>query len=83
MPPRWPRQPDRKDPKYRRLDDRMNFAVHVAGFAACNSILWFVSQFTHADWQWAKWVTGIWAIFLFLHFVYISAIANYSLEQNG
>jgi len=41
MPPRWPREPDRNDPAYRRLDDRMNFAVHVAIFAASNSGLWF------------------------------------------
>ncbi len=28
MPPRWPRQPDRKnDPAFRRLDDRMNFTI--------------------------------------------------------
>jgi len=27
MPPRWPREPDRKtDPEYRRLDDLINFA---------------------------------------------------------
>ncbi len=38
MPPRWPRKPDRKDPAYRRLEDRINFAVHVALFAAINSL---------------------------------------------
>ena len=37
MPPRWPRKPDRCDPAYRRLDDRMNFAMHVAIFAVINS----------------------------------------------
>ena len=41
MPPRWPRQPDRADPAFRRLDDRMTFATHVAAFAAVNSGLWF------------------------------------------
>ena len=41
MPPRWPRQPDRNDPAYRKLDDRMNFAIHVALFAVTNSGLWF------------------------------------------
>ena len=39
MPPRWPRQPDRADPDYRRLDDRMNFALHIALFSAFNSAL--------------------------------------------
>ena len=41
MPPRWPRKPTRQDPAYRRLEDRINFAVHVAGFIAVNSGLWF------------------------------------------
>jgi hypothetical protein len=44
MPPRWPREPDRQnDPEYRKLDDRMTFAVHVALFLACNSGVWFFS----------------------------------------
>ena len=30
MPPSWPRKPNREDPAYRKLDDRMNFAVHLA-----------------------------------------------------
>lgn len=44
MPPRWPRKPDRKDSAYRKLDDRMTFATHVATFSAINSGLWFFSQ---------------------------------------
>ena len=83
MPPRWPRQPDRKDPAYRRLDDRMNFAVHVAAFLAVNSGLWFVDILKQATWSWAVWVTGAWAAVLLVHFVYIAAIADYSVESNG
>ena len=83
MPPRWPRKPDRKDPAYRRLDDRMNFAIHVAIFAAINSGIWFVHNFRQASWSWPVWVTGIWLGLLFIHFVYIVAIADYSLESNG
>lgn len=46
MPPRWPRKPDRQnDPEFRKLDDRMNFAVHTALFIATNSGVWFFSQF--------------------------------------
>ena len=45
MPPRWPREPDRRDPAYRKLDDRMNFAFHVALSLAINSGLWFVHNF--------------------------------------
>lgn len=83
MPPRWPREPDRKDPAYRRLDDRMNFAIHVATFAAINSGLWFFYLFAYSDWDWTKWVTGAWAIVLLIHLIYIAAIADYSLEKNG
>ncbi|MEB3281711.1 MAG: 2TM domain-containing protein [Lyngbya sp.] len=78
MPPRWPRQPDRKDPAYRRLDDRMNFAVHVAIFAACNSGLWFFQKIQAAAWPWVVWVTGVWVLLLGVHGIYIFAIADYS-----
>ncbi len=83
MPPRWPRKPSRKDPDYRKLDDRMNFAFHVAIFAVCNSGLWFVHNIQSATWSWATWVTGIWGIVLLLHLIYIVAIADYSVESNG
>ncbi len=78
MPPRWPRKPDRNDPAYRRLDDRMNFAVHVAIFAACNSGIWFFRTLYDADWRWTYLVTGLWALILVGHAVYIFAIADYS-----
>lgn len=83
MPPRWPRKPDRTDPAYRRLDDRMTFAVHVAAFLAFNSGLWFFHNLKHATWPWAIWVTGTWAAVLLVHLIYIVAIANYSVESNG
>jgi hypothetical protein len=83
MPPRWPRKPDRNDPDYRRLDDRMNFAIHVGIFAACNSGLWFVHNLKQVTWSWIIGFTGIWAVLLLLHFVYIAAIANYSVNSNG
>lgn len=84
MPPRWPRKPDRKDPAYRRLEDRINFAVHVGLFSAVNSGLWFVDIFKSANWTWLVWVTGIWLIILLLHLLYIAAIADYSpVESNG
>ncbi len=83
MPPRWPRQPDRNDPAYRRLDDRMNFAVHVAIFALLNSGLWFLREVQQAGWPWAKWVTAGWLLILLAHLIYISAIADYSLKSDG
>ncbi|MGB3533192.1 MAG: hypothetical protein WBA13_06710 [Microcoleaceae cyanobacterium] len=79
MPPRWPRKPDRNnDPDYRRLEDRINFAVHVALSAACNSGVWFFHNFRHADWPWINWFSAIWISILLLHGVYIFAIADYS-----
>jgi len=84
MPPRWPRQPDRKnDPAFRRLDDRMNFAVHVAAFLAINSGLWFFHIIKFSDWTWLNLFTGIWAILLVGHLIYIAAIANYYRKSGG
>jgi len=78
MPPRWPRKPTREDPAYRRLEDRINFAVHVAAFALVNSGVWFFKQLNQADWQWANWLTLTWLSGLLLHLIYISAIADYA-----
>lgn len=72
------RKPDRKDSAYRKLDDRMNFAVHVAIFAACNSGLWFFHNFLKTTWEWLPWVTTGWSVVLLVHLIYIAAIADYS-----
>jgi hypothetical protein len=78
MPPRWPRQPNRNDPAFRRLDDRMTFATHVAAFAATNSGLWFFHSLGNLNAPGIVWITLIWALGLFAHGVYIFAIADYS-----
>jgi hypothetical protein len=78
MPPRWPRKPDRADPAFRKLDDRMTFATHVALFAASNSGVWFVRTLQFQDWSWTIWLTGGWLAALVLHGIYIFAIADYS-----
>lgn len=83
MPPRWPRKPDRNDPAYRKLDDRMNFAVHVAAFLAINSGLWFFERINLMHWSGLTWFSGIWAMILLGHLIYITAIADYSLKSNG
>ncbi len=83
MPPRWPRKPDRKDPAFRKLDDRMTFATHVATFAAINSGLWFFHNFKSATWEWLPWVTASWLVVLISHLIYISAIANYSSDTSS
>lgn len=56
----------------------MNFAVHVAGFAALNSGIWFVRTLQHQDWTWTVWLTGAWAALLVIHAIYIFAVADYS-----
>lgn len=82
MPPRWPREPDRNDPDYRRLDDRMNFAVHVGIFLATNSGIWFVHNLKQAEWPLLVDFSGIWFGLLLIHLIYITLIADYSLKSN-
>ena len=82
MPPRWPREPDRNDPDYRRLDDRMDFAVHVGIFLATNSGIWFVHNLKQAEWPWLVDFSGIWFGLLLIHLIYITLIADYSLKSN-
>lgn len=81
MPPRWPRQPTREDPAYRKLEDRINFALHVATFGLINSGVWFFKQLNSANWQWASWLTLGWLIVLAVHLIYISVIADYSTNS--
>ena len=78
MPPRWPRKPTRQDPAYRKLEDRINFAVHVAACLAVNSGLWFFHTLNPAWVSWAQWVTLPWLMVLGGHAIYIFAIADYS-----
>jgi hypothetical protein len=81
MPPRWPREPDRRDPDFRRLDDRMNFAVHVALFAAANSGVWFFRVLQNEAWPWTLWMTVVWAMLLLAHGVYVFVIADYTASS--
>lgn len=78
MPPRWSRVPTRQDPEFRRLDDRMTFAVHVAAFIAVNSGIWFFRLVQMESWPWTAWVTGAWLAVLVAHGIAIFAIADYS-----
>ena len=82
MPPRWPRKPDRADPEFRQLDDRMNFAFHVALFLAFNSGLWFFQLLSH-PWQHLSWVTIAWGLGLAFHGFYIFQMADYSKSDSG
>ena len=83
MPPRWSRRPDRADPDYRRLDDRMNFAVHVAAFSAVNSGLWFFrvlessSEIGVSGVPGTGWITAIWGSILTAHTLFLFFVAKY------
>ncbi len=78
MPPRWPRKPTREDPAYRKLEDRINFAVHVAAFTAVNSGLWFFHTLNPSWVPWVSKVTLAWLPVLIANAGYIFAIADYS-----
>ncbi|MGB7088038.1 MAG: hypothetical protein WBD47_20945 [Phormidesmis sp.] len=82
MPPRWPREPDfANDSALRKLEDRINFAVHVAGFAAVNSTIWFLNTINPGSLPLAKLVTFAMLGILLAHGVYIFAIADYSTQK--
>lgn len=89
MPPRWSRKPDRADPEFRRLDDRMTFATHVAAFAAVNSGLWFfrvLGEITSAEGEpggipFTPWITTVWAAILVSHAIFVFAIAKYPIPS--
>ncbi|MBO9999381.1 MAG: 2TM domain-containing protein [Cyanobacteria bacterium SID2] len=78
MPLKWPGKPDPKDPAYRRLGDRVNFALHVAIFAASNSFAWFLYVLYHIEESWTLWASVAWAVALFVHGVYVFGLAKYS-----
>jgi 2TM domain len=78
MPPRWPREPDRSDPAFRKLEDRINFAFHVALFSCINSGSWFFRVLKDAEWPWTIWLTGVWVAVLLMHGIYIFGLADYS-----
>ncbi len=71
MPPRLSKPPDPSDPEYQKLENRINFAVHVGIFAASNSCMWFVRSITYADWDWSIVVTSTWALVLISHGIWV------------
>lgn len=83
MPPKWPRKPDRADPAYRKLEDRINFAVHVAAFMAVNSVLWFLHELRQDTLLWLPIFSGILVALLMAHGVWVFAIASYALQSDS
>lgn len=71
MPLSLSKPPDPRDPEYQRLERRVNFALHVGIFAATVSGMWFVRSVLYADWDWTTQVTGIWALLLLGHAIWV------------
>jgi len=84
MPLTWPRKPDRNDPEFRRLGDRVNFAFHVAVFCSGNSFLWFLYNLLRISDPRTVQVSVVWAIALVLHGIYVFGLARYpGLDRDG
>ena len=83
MPPVWPRKPDRRDPAFRRLGDRINFAFNVALFASILSGAWFIRILRSESWTWTIWLTWIWLAILIVQGLYVFVIADYSGADNS
>lgn len=77
MPPRWPRQPSRQDPEFRKLDDRYTFAAHLALYLVSSTGMVFFQQLFQAQWPWLVPVLGGWGLSLGLHAFWIIVIARY------
>ncbi|MEM6256523.1 MAG: hypothetical protein AAF821_26745 [Cyanobacteria bacterium P01_D01_bin.156] len=81
MPPKWPRKPDKADPAYRKLEDRINFAVHVAAFAAVNSILWFLHELMQGTLMWLPKFSAVLLSLLMVHGIWVFMIATYQTSD--
>jgi 2TM domain len=78
MPPKLSSPPDPRSPEYRELRDKINFALHVAFFAATNSGIAFFQRLHQADWPWQAWLGILWFLGLAVHGIYVFALARYS-----
>jgi hypothetical protein len=77
MPPKLSSPPDPRNPEYRLLRDRINFALHVALFLCVNVGLLFFEKFWQTTWTWRPWVNLGWLVLLVAHTVWIFWIAKY------
>lgn len=77
MPPRWPRQPSRQDPEFRKLDDRYTFAAHIALYLVSSTGLVFFNMLFQANWPWLVPCLGWWGLALGIHAFWIMVIARY------
>ncbi len=84
MAPRLSRPPDPQDPAYQRLENRINFGVHCALFAAVNSGTWFGRNILAADWNWTVFMTAIWLTVIMGHGIWLVSyqkVLNLKIEE--
>ena len=77
-----PKNPDRRDPAFRRLGDRINFAFNAAMYAFMMSGAWFIRLLRSEIWTWTIWLTWIWLAVLLFQGLYVFVIADYSDATN-
>jgi hypothetical protein len=77
MPPKLSSPPNPRSPEYRELRDKINFALHVALFAATNSGIAFFQRLYQTDWPWQGWLGIFWFLALAVHGIYVFALARY------
>lgn len=71
MAPRLSRPPNPQDPAYQRLENRINFGLHCAAFAAVNSSMWFLIRLLSLESTLPTLFTGIWFSILVGHGLWV------------
>ncbi|MEN9206367.1 MAG: hypothetical protein Q6J68_05345 [Thermostichales cyanobacterium SZTDM-1c_bins_54] len=77
MPPKWPRKPTRRDPEYRKLDDRYTLGAHAMIYGVVCSGAEFFNLLWRAEWRWLPWLIGIWGSLVAVHGIWVLLIARY------
>lgn len=77
MPPQWPRRPTRRDPEFRKLDDRYTLGAHAMIYAAVCSGAEFLNLLWRAEWAWLPWLIGVWGGVVAVNAFWVLVIARY------
>ncbi|MDX1976476.1 MAG: hypothetical protein SFT94_02275 [Pseudanabaenaceae cyanobacterium bins.68] len=73
MAPRLSRPPNPQDPAYQRLENRINFGLHCAAFAAVNSSMWFFKTMLAISSPLPILLTSLWLSTLVGHGLWVGA----------
>ncbi|GAB4218231.1 MAG: hypothetical protein OHK0012_26190 [Synechococcales cyanobacterium] len=77
MPPKWPRRPTRRDPEFRKLDDRYTLAANAMLFATVCLGAEFFNLLWQAQWSWLPWLAGGWGTVVVINALWVLLIARY------